>query len=523
MSNSFSGTLVVLPGVVVALWLVGRWVRQRGGSVLATRTLASEVAILTLLLLLIRSRSALGLVVRPDLVDYLIAAGLVLLLAHHVIALVGRMASVLGDRLPVRPPWPFFVLPLVVYVAILPWATEHREPDGDEPYYLLITHSLAYDLDTELSNNYEAKHSLEFMSRELEPEWADPRPRDGQIYSRHNLALPLILTPGYRIAGMWGAFLTMTVLSALVAWMTMRLAGRLFPDHVRSSVAAWALLSLSPPFLLYSYQVWTEVPAALLVLIALDQIYALETATGSSKKHWLKLATVLALLPLMKLRFLLLAGPLTLLAFWKLGPRRKEVVVVALVLLAVIGAMLTYNFVAFDQTFKDHSLSTLKRIQERSPAEYIKGGLGLLFDCAFGLFTCNPLWILLVPALALMIVRRPPLALDVAVCVVPYILVVTPRLEWYGAWAPPFRFGIVLLPLMALTLVPLFATGLRSLNRLVIMGLGLTALSLALVWLVLPAWTYNLANGTSHIIDHLSASLGSDTGRFFASDVRTET
>jgi len=73
---------------------------------------------------------------------------------------------------------------------------------------------------------------------------------------------------------------------------------------------------------------------------------------------------------------------------------------------------------------------------------------------------------------------------------------------------------------MALTLIPLFATGWRNLNRPVIMGLGATALSLALVWLVLPPWTYNLANGTSHIIDHLSTSLGSDTGRFFASYVR---
>jgi hypothetical protein len=179
--------------------------------------------------------------------------------------------------------------------------------------------------------------------------------------------------------------------------------------------------------------------------------------------------------------------------------------------------------VAFDQALKDHSLSTLKQIQEQSPAEYIKGGLGLLFDCAFGLFSSNPLWILLVPALALMIAHRPSLALAAAIFVVPYLLVVTPRLEWYGAWAPPFRFGMVLLPMMALTLIPLFATGWRSLNRPVLMGLGAAALSLALVWLVLPAWTYNLANGTSHVIDHLSASLGSDAGRFFASYVRVRT
>ncbi len=484
------------------------------------RAVAGEMATLVILMLLVCGRSSLGLTDSSDSIDSLLVAGLALLLAHHVARLVAALASVLGDRLPIRPPWPFFVLPLLVYIAVLPWSAEHREPDGDEPYYLLITHSLVYDLDTDLSNNYEAKDSLHFMSRELKPEWADPQNSEGRSFSRHNLTLPLLLAPGYRLAGKSGALLTMAILTALAAWMMMRLAARLFPDQVQASVCAWALFSLTPPLLIYSYQVWTEVPAALLLLVSLDQVYALGAESGNARRKWLRLVVALALLPLLKLRFLLIAGSVSLLAVMRVGLRRKGVVWVALVLLAVLGAMLTYNLVVFDQPLKDHSLNTLKQIQAKSPSEYVKGGAGLLFDCAFGLFASNPAWLLVLPALVVLIRRQPSLALDVAVCVLPYLLVVTPRLEWYGAWSPPFRFGMVLLPLLTLSLIPLLAAQARGIFHPLVMGLGAAALSLALVWLVLPGWTYNLATGTSHIIDHLAKSLGSDVGRFFPSYVR---
>ncbi|MEJ2085244.1 MAG: hypothetical protein P8Y44_06135, partial [Acidobacteriota bacterium] len=450
----------------------------------------------------------------------LIAAGLLLLLAYHLVALIRGLASVMGEQLPLRPPWPTVVLPLLVYVVLIPWTVNHRELDGDEPYYLLIGHSIAYDFDTDLSNNYEQQDSTAFGSRAIEPEWADPKASSGGIYSRHNATLPLILAPGYRIAGKAGAILTMALISALTAWMTLALAARLFPTRVRSSMAVWALLSMTPPFLLYSIQIWTEIPAALLTLVALNEIYSIRAGSAKRRGHWLRLIAAVALLPLLKLRFLLIAASLGLLAVWRVGIRKRGVVVVVTVLLAVLTAMLVYNLVVFDRALKDHSFETLKQIQAESPKAYLQGGLGLLFDCAFGLFSCNPFWILLIPAFAGLLVQRSSLLGDLLVCTVPYLLVVTPRLEWYGAWAPPFRFGIVLLPLLALGLVPLLSPPRRGLQRAMAVALAVVALSLTLVWLVLPGWTYNLADGTSHLLDHLSRSTGSDIGRFFPSYVR---
>ena len=520
MNDGLSGTAMLIPVVVAVLWWIGRWVRYRGGEVLSRRAIATEIATLALLLLLDRCRASLGFAEHSPLTARLIAAGLLLLFAFHLLALIRSLASVMGERLPLRPPWPTLVLPLLVYVVLIPWTEHHRELDGDEPYFLLIAHSIAYDLDTDLSNNYERQDSLAFGSRTLEPEWADPRARSGGLYSRHNATLPLILAPGYRLAGKAGALLTMASISALTAWMTLALAARLFPTRVRASMAAWALLALTPPFLLYSIQIWTEIPAALLTLVALNEIYAIRADSAKHRDHWIRLIAAVVLLPLLKLRFLLIAGSLGLLAVWRIGVRRRGVVVVVGVLLAVLAGMLAYNSLVFDQALKDHSFETLKRIQAASPMAYLEGGLGLLFDCAFGLFSCNPLWLLLFPAFAGLLVERSSLLGDLLACAVPYLLVVTPRLEWYGAWAPPFRFGIVLLPLLALGLVPMLSLPRRGLQRSIAVGLAVLALALTLVWLVLPGWTYNLADGSSHFLDHLSRSTGTDIGRFFPSYVR---
>jgi len=122
--------------------------------------------------------------------------------------------------------------------------------------------------------------------------------------------------------------------------------------------------------------------------------------------------------------------------------------------------------------------------------------------------------------MALVIWRRSPVLTDLLICIVPYLAVVSPRREWYGAWAPPFRFGLVLLPLLALILVPLLDRRRRAGARGLVAALGFLALSLLLLWVVVPGWTYNLAVGTNHLIDHLSIRLAADVGRFLPSLVR---
>ena len=524
MSDPLVGTLAVLPLVLLGLWSVGHWLRARDGQTGSASIDAFSACVLGVLIVVILGRHHLGLAAdSPDL-DPLLAGGLALLLIFRVAVLVAALAQSSESTAGSRPPWPFLMLPLVVYIAILPWSAGQREPDGDEPYYLLIAHSLTYDFDTDLTNNYADQDSRRFMSRVLEPSWADPVRDDGSLYSRHGLVLPLVLAPAYRIAGKRGALLTMALMSALAAWLSLSLAWRYWgSDHASAAVTVWALLAFTPPLLLYSHQVWVEVPAAVLVLLALLRIQDLRGQGGSRRWQWLILGVVLILLPLLKLRLVLLSLSLLVLAWWRSGGSRRSAVWVGAALALGISAILIFNLVVFDNPFKDHTLDQLLQIQGRSPADYVRGLIGLFWDCAFGLLASNPLWLMLAPALCLLTVQRSPMVMDLMVCIIPYLVVVSPRREWYGAWAPPFRFGMVLLPLLALILVPLLKRRLPAGARGLIVALGLAALCLTLLWVVVPGWTYNLAAGTNHLIDRLAVRLGQDVGRFLPSLVRLRT
>lgn len=527
--DAFRGTLLILPLILAAFQLIHRWGVRLGGHRLGGQGTAVELIGVAVLALLILSRSHFGL----GGCDELLAAGLLLALAHRLVRQVLAARPLLGWRLAGSPSPLFLALPLAAYFAILPWSARHHQPDGDEPYYLMLTHSLAYDGDADLTNNYAAGDWRYFMDKPIRPQPGDPVGPRGEIYSRHNALLPLVLVPAYRLAGRGGALAMMAVMAAALAWTTLRLGRYYAPGHPGEVLVAYALVAFAPPLLLYSYQVWVEVPAALLTMVALGQILALGDR-GSARhregpaaetrpwRRWLPFAAAVLLLPLVKIRFLLISAPLLALAWWRTGRRRGLVLVLGLLFAALAAGILLYNQILYSNPLKIHTWQELDPLG-RSPLTSLEGLVGLFYDTAFGLFAYAPIWLLLVPAAFLLLTRRqPPPALPghLAVLALPYLAVVAPRLEWYGGWSPPFRYALIVLPLLGLALVPLLAARRRPGARALLAGLGALTLVLALVWVTVPGWTYNLANGRTHVLDLLGERLGTDLARFFPSAVR---
>ena len=520
--DPFHGTLALLPLILAALREIHRWGARLGGRPLDARATAGELGALAALVL--------GVLARPHLslagMDEVLAAGLLLILGVRVTRQTLALRPLLGERLPQRPSVLFFLLPFVVYLAILPWSARHRQPDGDEPFYLLITHSLAYDLDADLTNNYARGDWRHFMDRPIEPQPGDPVGANGERYSRHNELLPMALAPAYRLGGLAGALATMALMAAAVAWLTLRLARHYVSEWPGESLAAWALVAFLPPLLLYSCQVWVEVPSALLAGVALDRILTLTALDDRRRwgwKEWLGVGGPLLLLPLLKIRFILVAGPLLLLSWWYAGRPRRPVLVLTGLLVALAGGMLLYNQLVYSNPLKIHTWEEVDPVSY-GPDSYFRGLSGLLFDAAFGLFGCAPLWLILLPALLLLIARRDRLLVHMAALSLPYLLVVAPRVEWYGGWSPPFRYALIAIPYLGIGLVPLLAGGReRAGARALLGGLGALTLALALVWVAVPGWTYNFADGRTYALDALSGRLSLDLARFFPSSVRPRT
>ncbi len=332
-----------------------------------------------------------------------------------------------------------------------------------------------------------------------------------------------MLAPAYRLGGKMGALATMALMTAVLAWMTLRLARHYAAEHPGGALAAYALAAFGPPLLLYSCQVWVEVPAALLATAALDRILSLDGPRSRgldwSAKDWLGIGVPLLLLPLVKIRFVLIAVPLLALGWWHAGRPRRPLLILAALLGAVAGGMLVYNQIVYSNPLKIHTWQEVDPYHY-GPGSYLTGGFGLFYDAAFGLFGCAPVWLLLIPAAVLLIARRSRLPFHLAVLCAPYLIVVAPRLEWYGGWSPPFRYALIALPLLAVALAPLLDKAERPGALALLAGLGALTLVLALVWVTVPGWTYNFADGRTYLLDALSSRLGQDLTRFFPSFVR---
>ncbi len=508
------GTLSALP-LAMTLWVVAlRRLAQRGRRAAQGRGAMLDVVG--------GAGLAIAIMVRPHAAPAgsapVVAAALLAMILLGVWARLPDLRRALGNRLPARPPAAFLLLPLAAYLALLPYSTARRAPDGDEPWYLLVAHSLAYDGDTDLANNYAGQDSRRYMERAIEPQPGDPRGPLGEVYSRHSVLLPLALAPAYRFAGKHGALAMMALMAAALAWFTLRLASHDFADRPGEALVAWAALAFLPPLLLYSHQLWVEVPAALLVMVAADRlrILARRQARGLD---WLILGASLTLLIGLKLRFGLLAASLLLLAVVDLEKHRKRLgAIVAVGMILGLGT-LGYNWLRFANPLRIHSWSELWLLGA-SASGTVRGILGLFFDLAFGLFAAAPIWAILVPGLVVAGRRHRRWLRHLAVLSVPYLLAVASRSEWYGGWSPAFRYPMVLLPWLALLLIPALRDRHRPGPRALLAALGVATVLLALLFTAVPGWTYNLANGRSHLVDQLSTQIGGDVARLFPSSTR---
>lgn len=500
------GTLVVLPlalgllGAVAAAGAAPVWpLEERVAALLAVAFAAGQ--------------DRLGLPGSAPLA----ALGLFALVAWRLARVAPALARALGRRGPRR--WlPFALAAVAAYVAILPWEDAARAPNGDEPYYLLLTESLASDFDVDLTDEYASEAWRSFGDQPVAPQTGDPTGAAGEQYSRHDPLLPLLLVPFWALGGLLGARIAMLLAAAALAAATLEAALALGARR-RGALRAWALAALAPPLLTFSWQVWVEVPAALLVALALGALGRQRSARGPwTPGRALAFALPLALLPLLKLRLLAVAVPLALLAIPGARARRGRAGALAGLVVVAGLAVLAANARIWGNPLRMYGRADYNLFEV--PLErFLLGGVGLFFDVAFGLVAAAPLWLLVVPAAVRAVRARSAAALALA-AFVPYFVLVASRREWYGGWSPAFRYGLVALPALAATLALLFARRLPPWGRVFAVALGvLTALRGAAV-LAEPGWAFSLADGRAALVDLAGSAFAADLARLLPSAVR---
>jgi len=423
---------------------------------------------------------------------------------------------------------------LIVYILISAYHIQRTSLTGDEPHYLLITHSLWHDHDTNLYNNYKNKNYTSFFWYELRPAELD-KVSATEIYSyRHKGGFPYTLIPGYVLGGQLGSVLLMNLFAALLMLQVFLLSYELF-HSLTASFLTWSCISFTIPVVIYMNQIYPEILAALLVLWGVRRIRMLLSGNSLRSRHFwincLYIGITLIFLVFLKTRYVPLAGALVLFLTYhllyrllqgKLHIKHKFRMIAGVGLILILGVIvvLFVNKYVFDNTLFD-------RINDRRWMRWMLGGynplsgfLGLFFDQEYGVFPYTPFYIIALVGIGMLTRKELKTAWPIlgiiflnysAICLWPL---------WHAGPSPPSRYILPVLPLLGVFLARFFV---QKRGRVNVIVPGMCAIwSFLSAWIVTlsPRWRYNWADGTNNFLEMLSLRLSVNLTKIFPSWIR---
>jgi hypothetical protein len=382
------------------------------------------------------------------------------------------------------------VIGAIVYALVIPAMRVHP-PNGDEKHYLLVTESLAQDGDLDLRNQYATHPEV--------PRFADdPTGPHGEQYSRHEPLLSLLLLPGYLAAGTTGALAIVALFGVLLIRSTIRWMEDEGIDDAAIR-AVFPFFALAPPVLFYATRAWPEVPAAFFFVEAIRGVRAHRT------QRWIPALLGLVFL---KLRFVLVAiGLLATLVVERRGSLRRKLIAVVV----IVAPLLLMAILTGDAT----SVHRWQEIFPESPARYARGFFGLLTEGMSGIAFRAPFY--LVGLFAIFRWKETPRGFRIGLLAsLLYLFYLLPRPEWFGGWAPPLRYVVFLMPVLALGAASMWS----RISRGAIALVSAWTIGLVIHGLRYPWRHFHEFTGENPIGEWLSLANRSDFSRFFPSFIR---
>jgi thiol-disulfide isomerase/thioredoxin len=441
------------------------------------------------------------------------------------------------------------IVPLLVFLLsffLYFLSTEHliatvHWPTGDEPYYLLIAHSLVHDGDFELTNNFKNEDYLRYYPGLLYPrhEAVTPKPI---LVSKHSLGVPLLIAPAYALGDWHGAAHTMNLFGALLA-VNIFLLARETSGSTRAALIVWLALAFATPFFTYAELIFPEAPAAWLIVYAWRHLRAWHNANHLQRFF---VALCLAYLPWLHARFLFIVAGLALYQLaniWTTNHRvtentekiQKNLRALCVSVVSFLPSMLSaalfiaYNLYVYDSilpNYADHSGSG-------HPAEIFAAFFGIFLDQQWGWLNHAPIYVLALAALVYFRFQISDFRLKensavlnlqsaisnlklkwLALITLPYFILIVQYRFWWGEWCPPARYLTPILPLLVGPLA-LAVTHIHTARfKTIFIVLTVWGWGVALMFAANGKLMYNHPLGKSALLVALSDWLPIDLTRF---------
>lgn len=312
---------------------------------------------------------------------------------------------------------------------------------ADEPQYLLTAISLFEDRDLDIADELGAARWRDFHADEL-PRQTRPTPAGREI-SPHDPGLPAVLAVPVGLAGWAGAKIVLAVVNGALAALLVWTAVRRFGVRPGLAVPVVLALTIAAPVAVYGAQVYPELPGALCVagIVAL---------TGARRHRAAAVGAIVALATAaawLSIKYVPVAGTaagLALWSAWRDGVRRATGV--ALGAAVALGALYAFAHLRWYGGLTPYASGDF--FAENGGQLSVMGDrpnrlgrtprvVGLLVDRDFGLAAWQPLWLAVVPAVAVVVSRRPPRWLVlVAPLTVGWAVATWVAVTMHGWWFP---------------------------------------------------------------------------------------
>jgi hypothetical protein len=325
----------------------------------------------------------------------------------------------------------------VIYLLFAIFYSKNTYANGDEVHYLLAAHSIVYDWDIWLENNYAQGTALTFNPRAIDK--IAVKGLYGHLYPVHGIGYSLLLAPFYAVGKRLGTIIFGALLSGVLFYISYLYSKKITKKTNLSLILASAIFLNVPLFNLSALN-FTETIGALVSIFVLYHLI--------DDKSWhFPVALTLSILPWIHIRYFSLALILYLLSVLKIPKNRKY-----LRLFFPLSIICYLIFIKITLgSFSPLTPYYLFGIASHS-SNFFLNLLSIFFDRQFGLLVYCPLFLFSVPG-AYIWFRKNKISFLLASSVTVAYLFPVILIDPQGGYTTPARLLVPILPLLLPSLV----------------------------------------------------------------------